>query len=143
MRAHPAVLLFGLILATVAPVSSLGRQKQRPAPFIVFATIFDERGFAFPGAKARLRRAGEKKARAEAQSDRRGEFAMRVPSGEEYELIVSARGYRPITQTVDARQTNRVDLTLHLVPASKEMRKGEEPAKDKPAGERPSRELHP
>jgi hypothetical protein len=143
MRTLPAIVLTGLLIAlalgVTAPNYSAASQKQGASPFIVFATVFNEQGLAFPGAEARLRRAGEKKDRWEARSDRRGEFAMRVPPGVEYELSVSAKGYQPITQKVDARQSNRVDLTLHLVPASKK-KKDEKPAIDKPAGEKPSEE---
>ena len=133
-------LLIGLALAAVVPNSTAARDKQSAAPFIVFASVFNESGFAVEGAEARLRRAGEKKDRWQARSDRRGEFAMRVPPGAEYELTVSAKGYRSETQKVDARQTNRVDLTLHLVTASKDKKAEEKPGKAKPAQEKPPEE---
>lgn len=140
MRSLPAILLIGLAQPGAAHHLSPSGQRKSPAPFILFVTIFDERGFAFPGAKAQLRRAGENKDRAQAQSDSRGEFAMRVPPGQEYELIVSAKGYQPNTQKVDASQSSRADLTLRLVPASKEKKKDYKPMKDKPAGVKPPKE---
>jgi hypothetical protein len=136
MRTLPAILAIGLGLTGALPHQSFARQKSHSPPFIVFATVFNEHGFAFPGAEARLRRAGEKKDRWEARSDRRGEFALRVPPGAEYELSVSAKGYKIITQKVDAREANRADLTLHLVPASK-LKKDEMSAKREPAEEKP------
>ena len=54
---------------------------------------------------------------------------MRVPQGEEYELTVSAKGFRTLTQKVDARVTNRVDLTLHLKTASNKQGEIAAPAK--------------
>ena len=133
-RTLPAILILGLALAGAAPSLAAAPQKKKgKVPFIVFATVFTEQGLAFPGAEARVRRAGEKKFRWEEISDRRGEFAMRVPMGEEYELSVTAKGYEPITEKVDARQSSRVDLTLHLVPASKQKR-----AKDKKSEVKPN-----
>jgi hypothetical protein len=41
--------------------------------------VFTDQGFALPGARVRVRRADEKKPKWEATSDRRGEFAVRVP----------------------------------------------------------------
>lgn len=144
MRTLPAIawigLLIGLALGVTAPNYPAAWQKQSAAPFIVFGTVFNEQGLALQGAETRLRRAGEKKDRWQARSDRRGEFAMRVPPGAEYELSVSAKGYQTITQKVDARQSNRADLTLRLAPASKEKKKDEKAAKGKPAEEKPHKE---
>jgi Carboxypeptidase regulatory-like domain len=123
MRTLPAIFFLGLTLACAATgLDAAPQKKKREIPFIVFATVFTEHGLAYPGAQARVRRAGEKKFRWEAFSDSRGEFAIRVPLGEEYELSVKAKGFEPIMEKVDARQTSRVDLTLHLVPASKDKR---------------------
>ena len=118
MRVHSAVFLLVLAFAAHAASAGVAADKKSAPPFIVFATVFTPQGRLLPGAEARLRRAGEKKERWQARSDRRGEFAMRVPQGEEYQLTVSAKGFRTLTQKVDARVTNRVDLTLHLETAS-------------------------
>jgi hypothetical protein len=140
MRTLPAILLISLSLGVTASHPSGAKDKQSAPPFIVFVTVFNEQGFAFPGAQARLRRAGEKKDRWQALSDRRGEFAMRVPAGQEYELSVSAKGYQPIAQKVDARQLNRVDLTLRLVPASNEKKAEKKAPKEEPAPAKPPQE---
>ncbi len=132
-------LLIALAFAGAAAKAIPADDKHAP-PFIVFCNVFDEKGFAVEGAEARLRRAGEKKDRWQARSDRRGELAMRVPPGEEYELTVAAKGYQTQSQKVDGRQTNRVDLTLQLVPASNP-KKAEKPAKEKPAQEKPPQEV--
>jgi hypothetical protein len=82
--------------------------------FVIFATVFTDRGFALPGARVRVRREVEKKFRWEATSDRQGELGIRVPQGAEYELTVEARGFKPQTRKVDAREGNREDLTLQM-----------------------------
>jgi carboxypeptidase family protein len=82
--------------------------------FVIFANVFNEQGFALPGAKVRVRLANEQKYRWEAISDRRGELGIRVPQGAEYELTVEARGCKSQTRKIDARNGNREDLTLQM-----------------------------
>ena len=95
-----------------------GGQKSDPqSQFVLFGTVFTEQGLALPGAAIRVRRAGEKKVRWEARSDRRGEFGVRVPRGAEYEMSVSAAGYQEHTRKIDARAGSREDLVFRLAPA--------------------------
>jgi len=86
--------------------------------FVIFATVFTGRGFALPGARARLRRETEKKFRWEAMSDHQGELAFRVPPGADYELTIEARGFQTQTRKVDTRQGNRTDLTIRMESAT-------------------------
>jgi hypothetical protein len=83
--------------------------------FVIFATVFTQQGFSLSGARVRVRREAEKKFRWEALSDRRGELGVRVAQGE-YEVIVEARGFKPETRMVDAREGNREELTFQLEP---------------------------
>jgi hypothetical protein len=85
--------------------------------FLLFGTVFTVEGFALPGAEIRVRRSSERKARWEARSDHRGEFAVRVPRGAEYEMSVKGAGYREQAQKIDARTGNRADLVFRLTPA--------------------------
>jgi hypothetical protein len=96
-----------------APQSSGGSHAHG---FVIFATVFNDRGFALYGARTRLRREEEKKFRWEAMSDHEGELAFRVPPGEEYEMVIEARGFETQTRKVDTRQGNRVDLTIRMEP---------------------------
>jgi hypothetical protein len=98
-----------------------GAQAQKGShqdDFMLFGTVFTEKGFVLPGAEIRVRRAGERKPRWEARSDRRGEFAVRVPRGAEYEMSVSAKGYEQQTRRTDARAGDHEDLIFRLQPAS-------------------------
>ncbi len=90
--------------------------RSRTHIFVVFVTVFSDRGLSLPGARVRLRRSGEKKFRWEAASDHQGEVAFRVPEGGEYEMTIEARGFKPETRKVDARQENRADLTIRMEP---------------------------
>lgn len=89
-------------------------KKTRVPRFVIFGTVFTAQGFALPGAEIRVRRAGEKKVRGEARSDRRGEFGVRVEPGFEYEVEVKAKEFAGETQKVDARTANRAELVFRL-----------------------------
>jgi hypothetical protein len=86
--------------------------------FVIFTTVFNDQGFALPGARAKVRRSDQKKYKWEGMSDHQGEVAFRVPPGAEYELVIEARGFKPETRKVDARDDNQADLTIRMSPLS-------------------------
>lgn len=97
-------------------------QKKQPKPvFVLYGTVFTPQGFGMQGAEVTVRRAGEKpdkKPRWRAVSDRRGEFAFYVPPGAEYEVQVSASGYKIVSRKVDAREGERHDMVFRLEPSA-------------------------
>jgi Carboxypeptidase regulatory-like domain len=108
------VLLAGATSAYGRPGAPQSSSKSHAHDFLIFTTVFTEQGFALPGARVRVRRTDEKKFRWEADSDRRGELAVRVPQDSEYEMTVEARGYKMQTRKVDAKEGNRADLTFRM-----------------------------
>lgn len=104
------------ICAAAGATSAGSAQKTRQPDFLVYATVYNDRGFTVPNARARMSVAGENKWRWETTSDSQGEFALHVPEGAQYDLRVDAKGYEALIQGVDATQTDRDDLGLHLVP---------------------------
>ncbi len=86
--------------------------------FLLIGTVFTEKGFSLEGAELHVRRMTEVKFRWGARSDRRGEFAIRVPQGADYQIVVLAKGFQGQTRTVDAKSGDREDLVFRLVPAS-------------------------
>lgn len=80
-----------------------GKQQSRIPPFLILGTVFNESGYGFPGVKVRIRRKDEKKFRYEQYTNYRGEFAVRVPDGIEYEVVVTQKKYMEQTQVVTAR----------------------------------------
>jgi len=100
--------------AARAAAQSSSSSKSHTRDFLIFATVFTDRGFALPGARVRVRRLEEKKFRWEGMSDSRGELGIRVKQGAEYELTVEARGFKPQTRKVDATDDNRQDLTIQM-----------------------------
>ena len=73
--------------------------------FLVRGSVFTEKALSFPGVQVRIRRSGEKKFRWEDRTNSRGEFAMRVPQGTQYEMVVHAKGFADQARTIDARNS--------------------------------------
>jgi hypothetical protein len=53
--------------------------------------------------RLRIRRATENKFRWETYTDSRGEFAVRVPQGLQYEMVIHAKNFTDQARTIDAR----------------------------------------
>ena len=133
-----SVLITGLILAFAgllgaqeAPQppaaqsspSSESTSKQNPNQaaarhsndFLVRGTVFTQEGFALPGAELRIRRSAEKKFRWQTLSNSRGDFAVRVKMGADYEVLVRAKGFAEQTMPVDAKTGDRYkDLVFRM-----------------------------
>lgn len=113
------LLAAALLLAGAAASGAPEKKPPLAKQFLAFGTVFDERGFALPGAEIRVRRARERKVRWRAWSDARGEFGLRFPTGEEYELKVVAKGYGEESRRIDARTGVREDLVFRMQPSPK------------------------
>jgi hypothetical protein len=91
---------------TAAPPGS-SSSSQRPHghanDFLIIGTVFTDQALAFPGVHLRVRRTTEKKFRWEAYTNSRGEFAVRVPQGAEYEMVILAKGFVDQTKAVSAK----------------------------------------
>ena len=111
-----SVWLAGAVFAFEPAVEARNSNDSHVRAFVIFATVFTDRGFALPGARGRVRRSDEKKFRWEGVSDHQGEVAFRVPPGAEYELMIEARGFKPETRKIDARDENQADLTIQMQP---------------------------
>lgn len=85
--------------------------------FLIRGTVFNEKALSFPGAELRIRQAGQKKYRWETYTNSRGEFAVRVPQGSEYEMLVHAKGFSDQTRTIDAKSRgNEETVVFRLEP---------------------------
>src|SRR5579864_9045214 len=83
--------------------SSQGKQKYSHAnDFLIRGTVFTDKALSFPGVQLRIRRSGEKKFRWEDSTNSRGEFAIRVLQGAQYEMVVHVKGFADQTRTIDA-----------------------------------------
>jgi hypothetical protein len=83
--------------------------------FLVRGTVFTQEGFALPGAELRIRRSAEKKFRWQTFSNSRGDFAVRVKMGADYEVLVRAKGFAEQAVPVDAKTGDRYkDLVFRM-----------------------------
>ena len=71
--------------------------------FLIRGTVFNEKALSFPNVELRFRKEGQKKYRWETHTNSRGEFAVRVPPGSSYEILVRVKGFADQTRTVDAK----------------------------------------
>jgi hypothetical protein len=116
-----ALLLLSALLAPLAvqPAVAPPREDPRNAYALIFGTVFAPDDRPAYGVRVKIRRAAEKKARWELFSDRRGEFAQRLPVGSaDYVLWADVQGPkdRPRAEVkVHIENDERVDISLHLV----------------------------
>jgi hypothetical protein len=104
---------------TAAPAKSSSKKYSHVHDFLIRGTVFNEKALAFPGAQLRIRREGEKKFRWESLTNSRGEFAVRVPQGSNYEMVVRAKGFLEQTRTVEAKTgRDEENMVLRMQPAA-------------------------
>ena len=85
--------------------------------FLIRGTVFNENALSFPGVQLRIRRTSEKKFRWESYTNSRGEFAVRVPQGSDYEMVVRAKGFAEQTRAIDTKNgENEARIVLRMQP---------------------------
>ena len=100
-----------------ATQSDAKKEKTKPIPsFLIIGTVFDERALSFPGVQVRIRRAGETKYEWETYTNTRGEFAVRVPPGYDYEVLVHIKKYKNQTRSVNSKADVQQRLSIQLEP---------------------------
>jgi len=112
-RALLAALALLLAGALASPAAG---QKEKEPYALIFGTVWAPDSRPAWGVKVKVRRADQKKPKWEAVSDRRGEFAVRVPAGAA-DYVVTAdlktKGPKPEAK-VHVENDERVDVSLHL-----------------------------
>lgn len=112
-----------------APPSSESSTLDRPHKqkyshandFLIIGTVFDPKGYAFPGVELRIRRTNEKKYRWDSYTNSRGEFALRVPQGSDYEMVIRAKGFTDQTRALDAKTgVSEARIVFHMESAGGE-----------------------
>jgi len=106
--------------APAAPPSKPGKKiYSHVNDFLIHGTVFTDRALSFPGVQLRIRRAGEKKFRWESYTNSRGEFAVRVPQGSDYEMVVRVKGFAEQTRTIDTRTGgNEESMVFRMQPTA-------------------------
>jgi hypothetical protein len=96
--------------------SSSKKSKHTPAQdLLIRGTVFNEHRLSLEGTTLRLHRAGEKKNRWQTVSNFRGEFAIRVPHGADYEVVAEHKGYATQTLEIGEKDGDK-NLVFHMEP---------------------------
>ena len=95
--------------------SSLPAKSSHADDLLLRGTIFTPEGLAMSGVELRIRRTTEKKFKWDAVSNSRGEFAVRVKMGSDYQVTINVKGFQPLTQTVDGKTgEHSKELVFHM-----------------------------
>ena len=141
MRGQRLIAIFSLAVLLL-PAAALGQIQQPPPPpppvaptqtpqadsssskkspsrhqhdFLIKGMVFTPEGLSFAGAQIRVRKAGAKSFRWQSEANSRGEFAIRVVQGEKYEVVVSAKGFKPQAKSADATGSERIEeMVFHM-----------------------------
>jgi len=101
-----------------APAESTNKKKtssRHQRDFLIKGTVFTQEGLSFAGAQIQIRKTGQKSYRWKDVANSRGEFAIRVVQGAQYEVSVSGKGNKEQKKTVDATGSERVEeLVFHM-----------------------------
>jgi hypothetical protein len=103
----------------VTPDRPAKKKYSHANDFLIRGTVFTDKGLSFPGAQLRIRRGTEKKFRWESYTNSRGDFAIRVPQGSDYEIVVRSKHFNEQTCTVDAKTSAREEnMMFRMEPAA-------------------------
>jgi hypothetical protein len=84
--------------------SSTTKGKHRHAnELLIRGTVFNERGLSMHGVKLRTQRANAKKPHWETYTNFRGEFAVRVPKGSDYQIAAEMKGFATQSRAVGGK----------------------------------------
>jgi len=117
--ARPALRRSAAALALLLVLCGLSLSAQDKKDYaLIYGTVWSADNHAIPGVPIRIQRVGDKKPKWQLMSDRRGEFAQRVPTGDnEYLVIADIKvpkgGAKPQTK-VHIYRNERTDISLHL-----------------------------
>jgi hypothetical protein len=102
-----------------APEKSQKEKYSHANDFLIIGTVFYPKGYAFAGAELRIRRSNEKKYRWDSYTNSRGEFAVRVPQGSDYEVVIHAKGFADQLRALDAKTgVSEARIVFHMESAA-------------------------
>lgn len=108
-----------IAFALLAGISTASEKKKLPDYALIFGTVFDAQQRPVAGVKIKIRRADQKKAKWELVSDRRGEFAQRVPAVSADYVVRPDLKDRQAAEKAEVKvhieKDERQDIALHLI----------------------------
>lgn len=117
-RLAPRGALCAAMLLFFAFSSPFASAQEKHDYALIYGTVWNSDNHAVPGVHVTIQRVGDKKPKWQLVSDRRGEFAQRVPTGSN-DYLVTAQiktpkgGTKPQTKA-HVTANERVDISLHL-----------------------------
>jgi len=100
-------------------------ESRKDQPFALLkGTCFDQRGLSLPGVTIRVtlppgENGRKKEKRWRMQSDRRGEFAVRLPAGEQTVVVTaSKKGYRKTEESVQFYADELQHIVIRMKPVA-------------------------
>ena len=118
-RTIRSVALLGSVLL-MAPWATAEKKKTAPQA-VIAGGVFQDTGGSLPGVKVVVVSESDPRDKREAVTDRRGEFAVRVPGGARYRVVASAKGFETQEKTVEAIEGEKVTKNF-LLSADKDLR---------------------
>ena len=114
-------LAWTVLLVVAASVASATPKKKKKRPIepqaLIAGTVFQKSGQLLPGATVTVAGEADGKKRGQGFTDRRGEFAIRVPAGRaRYLVTASAKGFEPQQKPVDIYESEKMVVTFRLSP---------------------------
>jgi hypothetical protein len=106
--------------------TSSGKKNKGIPPYVILGTVFNENALSYPNVRVQIRRENEKKFRWDTYTNSRGEFAVRVPEGQEYEVVVREKKYKEVSLKVNANNgemQQRLSIRLEKVNGEKDSAK--------------------
>jgi hypothetical protein len=95
--------------------STTSKRVRHLDAFLVRGTVYDEKSLSLPGVQLRVKRQGEKKYRWTTVSNSRGEFAIRIPPGSDYQLLTQAKDFTDQITAIDAKnQSSEDNMVIHM-----------------------------
>jgi len=99
--------------------SSSNKTNNKIPPFVILGTVFDGKAMAYPGVQVRVRLKGDKKFKWDTYTNSRGEFAVRVPEGPDYEVFVHMKHFQDVSEFVSAKGgVVQQQLSIRMQPVS-------------------------
>lgn len=125
-----AAVLAALIFFAWTPGTALfgdeRDESKQDEPFALLkGSCFDQRGFSLPGVAIQVtlppgEKGKKKEKRWRMQSDRRGEFAVRLPAGEQTVVVTASRkGYRKTEKSVQFYADELQHVVIQMKPVAK------------------------
>lgn len=110
------VTIFSVLAGGIASAAPQKRRTRQPQALIA-GTVFEESGRLLRGARVVAVAEADSKQKAQAITDLRGEFAIRVPAGKtRYLVTASAKDFESQQKTVEVYESEKATVNFVLRP---------------------------